>query len=519
MRPAEFGRRRGAFAGWLADLRALLWPLGTYWAVLVLSMALFTSLICLREGVGGDDLYITAVLWAACGLGVAFGQACALARLRTWLVLLLGALVSAGLFAGMSIAVYTGIAPLGVAFAVLWLLFPFFAVSGLLSLRTSTVQIFSLFAPMVWITGSIIYLAEESGTVGRWFDGDKWAIWDLFTAPVLAVGVVLMLAYLASREKHRLYRWMTAAAAPEQATLTRVKGSALGAAASGCGTTVVVLLLALVLTVGTGVLAPFLWRTGPRDRGEPDDDPPKERDSDGDGVPDKQERRDGTDPKNPDTDGDGLDDGQERNHGSDPKDPDTDGDGLKDGDEPRNGTSPTNPDTDGDGIGDAEDPDPTQGDDPREQLEEIVKQAGLSLLFLFLIVFLSLLAIFVFGPPLRRTLLLQHLRRPIGSPPPTRRVEHAWRLVEVALGDLGVERYPGDTAISLVDRAIPELPPALNVEPLRHAATIVDRVRYGLGLDPHDEEHARRSAEMAYQAVWDVLGEWDKVRAVYRWTL
>ena len=42
-------------------------------------------------------------------------------------------------------------------------------------------------------------------------------------------------------------------------------------------------------------------------------------------------------------------------------------------------------------------------------------------------------------------------------------------------------------------------------------------VKYG--LDPQDELRARRNAEMAYEAVWQVLSEWDRVRAVFRWSL
>jgi len=57
------------------------------------------------------------------------------------------------------------------------------------------------------------------------------------------------------------------------------------------------------------------------------------KDSDGDGVPDRQEQLEGTDPFNPDTDGDGLNDFEERVAGTDPVNPDTDGDGMIDGED------------------------------------------------------------------------------------------------------------------------------------------------------------------------------------------
>ena len=79
-----------------------------------------------------------------------------------------------------------------------------------------------------------------------------------------------------------------------------------------------------------------------------------DNDTDGDGVPDKQEDKDGTDPENPDTDGDGVNDGDEKKDGTDPNKADTDGDGLTDGEEKELGTDPNKADTDGDGINDGD---------------------------------------------------------------------------------------------------------------------------------------------------------------------
>ncbi|MCK3867735.1 YSIRK-type signal peptide-containing protein [Streptococcus suis] len=87
------------------------------------------------------------------------------------------------------------------------------------------------------------------------------------------------------------------------------------------------------------------------------------KDTDGDGVTDEDEKKDGTDPKNPDTDGDGVKDGDEKKDGTDPLNPDTDGDGVKDGDEKTDGTDPKNPDTDGDGVKDGDEK--TDGTDPK----------------------------------------------------------------------------------------------------------------------------------------------------------
>lgn len=78
------------------------------------------------------------------------------------------------------------------------------------------------------------------------------------------------------------------------------------------------------------------------------------KDTDGDGLTDKQEKELGTDPKIADTDNDGLKDGEEvHKYKTDPLRADTDGDGLNDGDEVvKYKTDPNKVDTDGDGLND-----------------------------------------------------------------------------------------------------------------------------------------------------------------------
>jgi len=86
-------------------------------------------------------------------------------------------------------------------------------------------------------------------------------------------------------------------------------------------------------------------------------------DTDGDGVPDKDEKQIyHTDPYNPDTDKDGYSDWVELNNGYSPhtsekvklEDNDFDKDGLSDKMELKFGTDMTDPDTDGDGFPDGE---------------------------------------------------------------------------------------------------------------------------------------------------------------------
>jgi hypothetical protein len=72
--------------------------------------------------------------------------------------------------------------------------------------------------------------------------------------------------------------------------------------------------------------------------------PPPPADSDGDGLPDDEEARLGTDPQVVDSDADGLSDREEVFvYGTDPLNPDTDGDTYKDGGEVQNGYDPKGP--------------------------------------------------------------------------------------------------------------------------------------------------------------------------------
>ena len=420
---------------------------------------MFTATIAIFEGLDPEGMWILGSLWFATVFGVGFGQACALLRLRTGVVLLIGAAVSAILFALTMATTSAGISVLAVPLALLWFFFPFFGLCGLWSLHTNGAML-ATWTPLVYLTAVLIVISEETGKVGRWFEGSKWAIWDVFTAPVLLLAVGLVLAFLASRELHRLHHWQNAGAR-ELVTTRRVRGGVFSGWLGGCGSIALVAVLGLTLTVGTGLVAPYLWRTGPGDR-DPEPQP----------QPYPQPRP------------------HPRPH-------------------PKPGQPKPQPPKPGQ---------PLDWDDEQwEIIERGGRNAGIAMLTLVLLAFLALLGLFVFGPPFRRTLLLTHLRRPLWPVTPTRHVEQSWRLAEIALGDLGVLREPGDTATTLVRRALRDLPAGLNASPVAECAAIADRVAFGFGLSPDDTMRARRTAEMAYQAVWSHLGEVAKIRAVYRW--
>lgn len=89
----------------------------------------------------------------------------------------------------------------------------------------------------------------------------------------------------------------------------------------------------------------------------------RNKDTDRDGLTDREERTFRSDPTLADTDGDGLSDAREKSLGTKPKARDSDKDGVSDGDEVRLGTDPRRKpsndpsersDMDGDGVSDAE---------------------------------------------------------------------------------------------------------------------------------------------------------------------
>jgi len=165
-----------------------------------------------------------------------------------------------------------------------------------------------------------------------------------------------------------------------------------------------------------------------------------------------------------------------------------------------------------------EQPEPSSGSGMGGGLQKVAKyvkqgvQMGCALLTMLV---LAIAALVVFGPPTRRQVLLTHLRDPLWPVPPSRRARLHWRLAEVALGDAGIHRKPGDSARDVALRGVAEFP-NINLEALVTAAEIADRVMYGYALDAGDADTIRRAAEMTYQAVWENLGEVARLKATYR---
>jgi hypothetical protein len=523
-------------ARWWIDTKALAWPVATYWLSTMAAFTLFFGLIIYGEGVDEETPLVIGIFGSSTAVGIAVGQIVGIARIRTWLaVTVLGPLCFAGFFLGMYLE-GSGLKDVGMFIGLFFFFAGMFMTAGLWSVRIHMGPL-AAWAPLVYLVGCTIYIAEEiTNSDQYWHSGEKWRTFDVVSAPVLLAGVMMLLVFLVSRETHRLHLWRFAPKGPDLPRTVRRRDDLRGLAGlrtmlggrAGCGGLLALILLGVALTAATAVVAPYLWRTGPRDGDGDGEIPPGVEDTDGDGVPDEAEDVDGDgDPNNDDTDGDGI---------PDYMDPDDDGDGVPTATEDPNGDGDrSNDDSDGDGTPDYLDgdqpPPPDQGcnqsspppEDPpegmpeAEQMKRVVKNAGISLMALIMMLLLAIASFFVFGPPVRRTALLTHLRRPLWPVPPTRRILHHWALVEVALGDIGVRRRPGDTASTLAARAVAALPSDWDTAPLLEVAEIADRVVYGLGVAPSDSDRARRSARMTYEAVWELMREREKIKAVYRW--
>ncbi|MFN7147569.1 MAG: hypothetical protein ACK4YP_27625, partial [Myxococcota bacterium] len=336
----------------------------------------------------------------------------------------------------------------------LWL-FPIALTGGLWSLETHR-ALWSAWLPLLFATSAVIIWAENTGQVGAWFAGDKWALWDIVSGGVLAVTIGLLLVFLVTRETHRLALWRRGPTAPLAPTLKEK-----GAARPRLTILSLLLLLAMAggLAVMTALVSPYLWRTGdPGDReSEYTYDAPAEAPA-----------------KPPPSEEPGESEFLKR-------------------------------------LGE-------QLSRMAEKATEAGSRAAGSICAMLTLLLLALIGLLLGYRPLKRLFLLRHLRDPYWDIPPTTRIENGWRLVEIALGDAGVHPRPGEDAAGLARRAAPVLArlSPVEVHGLEDAAEVADRVRFGLGVGPEDVEVMQRFSAWAIDTVWERLGDKEQIRCLYR---
>ena len=427
----------------LEQLKAAWRPLLAWFVSLGLGMASFlVVLLAVDTNFNENSARVLLVMVTTSVLGSLIGATLALLRIREPWLLAFGIADWLGMAA--VVAAMGGSTPDMLQNMMIFMLFlPVALTGGYWSLATNR-ALFSLWHPIVYFTGAIIVWIEDKKGISGWLEGDKLSVWDGMSALLVALMVFSCLVYLAAQESHRLVLWrrgpraqLPAREADRGDVRPRADLRAWG----------MVVAFAAVLTVGTLLIAPWLWRTGPGEDG-------------GGGEP---------------------------------------------------GEAPT----------ESPEIDPGLAEkivEALSQVLEVVEQVGgVMCNALGALLMLALLFAAVWRP-MRRAAILRHLREPFWDVPPTRRIEQAWRAVEIALGDVGVHAAPGEDATGLARRARPVLEQLSPVEVhgLEDAAMIADRVRFGLGVQPGDEETIVRFARWACDTVWERMDDKAQVRAMYR---
>jgi hypothetical protein len=404
------------------------WVLASYWLLLVSSyVVLFATAMRWWHG----DIAMTGVMLAASAVGVAVGNALALARVRPWLV----QLGAHGTLMLSCLSIIGGMPPIAVvvAFSFLWSL-----AGGHLTLQRRG-SLVALWIPMICWTAAIITILEQNGRLHAWQAGHKEGVWQPVTLTLLFLVIVEFFLFLAGQEHYHAQVWQAGATATP---MSLTKHRALGATRITKRGVTALLIFAFVSTLFVSKVAPYFWRTGPAER----------RDNGRDPEPEPRSRR--------------------PNRGPEP-----DWDALK-----RSIT---------------------------RALREAEKQARDVLPFV---------PLFLLNRPLRRFVLLRHLRRPFEPLNPSERAANLWRYVLIALGDVKAEPRPGESLDQAVERVI-EARTAAN-EPLpdglADSCEVYQRIRFGLGIPTGSIEALQASAERAFVTVRAPMTRWQRVASWWR---
>ncbi len=400
-----------------------------------------------------DDAVIVGVLAVGGSVLAAWGQVLAAARLRSWSALLAMALAW-GLVWVVAVALAAlGVDSVGTAAFVLAFVAPLFMLPGFLSLRTSSLASVSLLGPLVWYMAAIVQVANSGEGLQRWRSDARHAVWSSVSAPILLLAVGTSLAWMWARERRRVTTWVAAGTA--DARVQRITRLGTPQWASGLGAALLAVLFAVAVTTGTGMLAPYLWQSSAEEAATVV-------------VPEP-----GAEPPSADSVSGGCNSGIE------------------------------------------------EVDKRVERTVEDVQVAAertvSSLLLIGLTLALLVLCIGVFGLPLRRLLLVRRLISPPWERPPSEQVTDAWALARIALDDVGVARKRGESASAHAARGVAAMPGLIELGPLTRCARLADGSAYAFGVAPDAPDRALRDAEVAYEAVWLSIGEWERVRALYRW--
>jgi hypothetical protein len=113
--------------------------------------------------------------------------------------------------------------------------------------------------------------------------------------------------------------------------------------------------------------------------------------------------------------------------------------------------------------------------------------------------------------PLRRAIVLRHLRQPLWQESIEQRVSNLWQLALVGLRDAGFVVRAGEQPEELARR--------VRVDGVDACASVLERARHGLGIDEGALGTMDGAAELAYRAARARLSIFARAAASIRWPL
>jgi len=229
------------------------WLLATYWLLLVSGYVVLLGVAFRYWGADQEFLVLLPVLVGASTIGVALGNLLALARIRGWVVQS-GVWLAIAMSCTVAIAAGPHLAGGAIAFLT--------SVScGHAAMQRSSL-LTALWVPAVCWVGAMLTVIDQHGGVRRWETGAKDGVWDPTALALLGALVGLYFAFLAGQARYHSAVW-SAGGTDAPALLTQhQRGAPLRLTRRGA---LALVLLALLATTATAWVAPYLWRTGPRD--------------------------------------------------------------------------------------------------------------------------------------------------------------------------------------------------------------------------------------------------------------
>jgi hypothetical protein len=113
--------------------------------------------------------------------------------------------------------------------------------------------------------------------------------------------------------------------------------------------------------------------------------------------------------------------------------------------------------------------------------------------------------------PLRRALVIRHLRSPLWPETVDQRVSNAWQLALIGLRDAGYRCDGSESPREFAHR--------VGVSGLDRCATILERTRYGVAIDAEDLADMQTSSSTVYGEARSRAGAFARAASQLRWPL